>query len=102
MYARTMSSSSNEATMILMAHRGHGEPLAQRHVFQLPFLLAWLGVLGVTRAAERRVRMVRAHGSANEVRFCALSATPPFARVLGAGALRSTSAARSSAFASFT
>ena len=50
-----------EATFVAMAWRVHCELLARHHVFQLPFLGAFLLSLGLTRAAERRARMVRAH-----------------------------------------
>ena len=52
---------ANDVTMRVMARRGHGEPLAHMDIFQLPFLLAWLVVLGMTRGLERRMRMVRVH-----------------------------------------
>lgn len=52
---------SNEATFVILARRGHGELLDRHYAFQLPFLGAWVLALGITRAAERRARMVRAH-----------------------------------------
>ena len=50
-----------QATFIVSAQRGHRETLERQHLFQVPFLGACAMAFSLTRAAERRARMVRAH-----------------------------------------